>query len=332
MVMPGRKYSAGSGYRYGFNGKENDNEVKAEGNQQDYGMRIYDTRLGKFLSVDPITRDYPELTPYQFASNRPIDGIDLDGLEFAEYGYPHSRIQERYKNAKTPEELERIRKQDRRGMLIAGGMLGAGFIGAGALTYGTLTLTTTIRVVTSPQIATAITSGATIVGKYGPDAANFVYGIVTGDATEPIPTNTGSQTADVGVAFRNIFKAPVEISGFFKKAGVESAILIKGSKGGKVAIIGQGMDKVKQVASGVKNAEIFKPSVEAVGAWNDLLIQYKGKIIPDEVVKKTKIFQENQSWISDVKAKGYDVLDTGGGSTSTFYNMEKEAVYGKPKK
>ena len=78
--MPGRKYSTGS-YRYGFNGKENDNEVKGEGNQQDYGLRIYDPRLGKFLSIDPIAADYPELTPYQFASNRPIDGIDIDGLE-----------------------------------------------------------------------------------------------------------------------------------------------------------------------------------------------------------------------------------------------------------
>jgi hypothetical protein len=48
-------------------------------------MRIYDPRLGRFLSVDPITKKYPELTPYQFASNRPIDGIDLDGLEYATF-------------------------------------------------------------------------------------------------------------------------------------------------------------------------------------------------------------------------------------------------------
>jgi RHS repeat-associated protein len=83
MAMPGRKYTKpNSGYRYGFNGKENDNDVKDEGNQQDYGMRIYDPRLAKFLSVDPISRRYPMLTPYQFASNRPIDGIDLDGLEW----------------------------------------------------------------------------------------------------------------------------------------------------------------------------------------------------------------------------------------------------------
>ncbi|KIC91947.1 hypothetical protein HY58_07000 [Flavihumibacter sp. ZG627] len=45
-------------------------------------MRIYDPRIGKFLSVDPLTKGYPMLTPYQFASNRPIDGFDLDGLEY----------------------------------------------------------------------------------------------------------------------------------------------------------------------------------------------------------------------------------------------------------
>ena len=85
MEMVGRKYRVGSAsYRYGFNGKENDNEVKGEGNQQDYGMRIYDPRLGRFLSVDPLTKDYPYYTPYQFAGNSPIKFIDLDGLEPAE--------------------------------------------------------------------------------------------------------------------------------------------------------------------------------------------------------------------------------------------------------
>ncbi|WP_316824688.1 RHS repeat-associated core domain-containing protein [Pedobacter miscanthi] len=82
-LMPGRSFtlSEANAYRYGFNGKENDNEVKGAGNQQDYGMRIYDPRIGKFLSVDPITYQYPELTPYQFASNTPIWALDVDGLE-----------------------------------------------------------------------------------------------------------------------------------------------------------------------------------------------------------------------------------------------------------
>lgn len=84
MQMPGRKFSAaGSGYRYGFNGKELDKEVTS-GTTYDYGFRIYNPALARFLSVDPLTKSYPMLTPYQFGSNRPIDGIDLDGLEWKE--------------------------------------------------------------------------------------------------------------------------------------------------------------------------------------------------------------------------------------------------------
>lgn len=44
-------------------------------------MRIYDPRVGRFLSTDPVAIDYPWLTPYQFAGNMPTHAIDLDGLE-----------------------------------------------------------------------------------------------------------------------------------------------------------------------------------------------------------------------------------------------------------
>ena len=67
--------------RYGFNGKEKLNELEGEGDAYDYGMRMYDVRLGRFLSVDPLTKKYPELSTYQFASNTCIVAIDLDGLE-----------------------------------------------------------------------------------------------------------------------------------------------------------------------------------------------------------------------------------------------------------
>ena len=78
--MPNRNGSTNS-YRYGFNGKEKDDEVKGKGVQYDYGFRIYDPRIGKFLSEDPLTKSYPWFTPYQFAGNSPIWAIDLDGLE-----------------------------------------------------------------------------------------------------------------------------------------------------------------------------------------------------------------------------------------------------------
>ncbi len=82
LAMQGRKYSDTT-YRYGFNGKEKGENGEWGGTTTyDYGFRIYNPSFGRFLSVDPLTRSYPELTPYQFASNRPVDGIDLDGLEY----------------------------------------------------------------------------------------------------------------------------------------------------------------------------------------------------------------------------------------------------------
>ena len=80
MAMPGRSFATAD-YRYGFNGKEKDNETTGT-STYDYGFRIYNPGLGKFLSVDPLIKKYPMLTPYQFASNSPISGVDLDGLEF----------------------------------------------------------------------------------------------------------------------------------------------------------------------------------------------------------------------------------------------------------
>jgi RHS repeat-associated protein len=81
--IPGRTYSGGGqeGYRYGFNGKEKDTENTWGDTNYDYGFRIYNPRYGRFLSVDPIAQSYPWYTPYQFAGNKPIANIDIDGLE-----------------------------------------------------------------------------------------------------------------------------------------------------------------------------------------------------------------------------------------------------------
>jgi RHS repeat-associated protein len=67
-------------YGYGFNGKETDSETDL----QDYGERIYNSSIAKFLSADPLIvkgKQYPWYSPYHFAGNMPICAIDLDGLE-----------------------------------------------------------------------------------------------------------------------------------------------------------------------------------------------------------------------------------------------------------
>ena len=85
MLMPNRHWVEGdsSGYKYGFNGMERDNEWNGVGAMYDYGFRIYDPRLSRFLSVDPLTKSFPWYTPFQFAGNNPVFYIDLDGLEEA---------------------------------------------------------------------------------------------------------------------------------------------------------------------------------------------------------------------------------------------------------
>jgi len=80
-------------YRFSFNGQENDNEVKGNGNQQDYGFRIHDTRIGRFLSIDPLYRNFPWNSTYCFSENRPIDGIDLEGKEWSKASYYDPFIQ-----------------------------------------------------------------------------------------------------------------------------------------------------------------------------------------------------------------------------------------------
>ncbi|MBK7883792.1 MAG: hypothetical protein IPJ81_08320 [Chitinophagaceae bacterium] len=74
--LPGRTYEIAE-YKYEYNGKETDKET----GYQDYGMRMYDPNLARFISVDPITKEYPHYTPYSYAGNKPIKFIDLDGAE-----------------------------------------------------------------------------------------------------------------------------------------------------------------------------------------------------------------------------------------------------------
>ena len=61
-------------YRYGFNGQEKDDEVSGEGNTLDFGARIYDSRLGRWMSIDPQYVHYE--TPYSLNRNSPLIYVD----------------------------------------------------------------------------------------------------------------------------------------------------------------------------------------------------------------------------------------------------------------
>ncbi|MDQ1773065.1 RHS repeat-associated core domain-containing protein, partial [Labilibaculum euxinus] len=75
----GRTETETSQKRYKYVGKERDEETGL----YYYGFRYYAAWLCRFVSVDPLQFDYPYYTPFQYAGNKPITYIDLDGLEEA---------------------------------------------------------------------------------------------------------------------------------------------------------------------------------------------------------------------------------------------------------
>ena len=81
MVQIGRNGTTSDKYRYGFQGQEDDPEVKGEGNSTNYKYRMHDPRIGRFFCTDPLEASYPHNSPYAFSENRVIDGIELEGLE-----------------------------------------------------------------------------------------------------------------------------------------------------------------------------------------------------------------------------------------------------------
>jgi RHS repeat-associated protein len=66
-------------YRFGFNGMHKDDEVKGSGNSLDFGARVYDSRLGRWLSLDPLQKKYPDESAFIFAGNSPLMMVDIGG-------------------------------------------------------------------------------------------------------------------------------------------------------------------------------------------------------------------------------------------------------------
>lgn len=70
MAMTGRKYFAGSGYRYGFNSHEKSDEISGEGNHTTAMFGEYDTRLGRRWNIDP--KPNVSQSVYSLFNNNPI--------------------------------------------------------------------------------------------------------------------------------------------------------------------------------------------------------------------------------------------------------------------
>lgn len=65
--------------KYKFEGRELQDELGL--NVYPFKYRTYDPALGRFWSVDPVAENYPHNGVYNFAENRVVESIDLEGKE-----------------------------------------------------------------------------------------------------------------------------------------------------------------------------------------------------------------------------------------------------------
>ncbi len=81
MLMPNRHEQENT-YEYGFNGMRKDDEIKDEsGTSYDFGARILDPRIGRWLSRDPHESKYPNQSGYTFSLNSPLMFNDPNGKD-----------------------------------------------------------------------------------------------------------------------------------------------------------------------------------------------------------------------------------------------------------
>jgi len=76
MTLPGRSYNAHTS-RHGFTGHEKESDLAEGIYTTEY--RLYDARVGRWLSVDPLFKKYVSMSPYNYCAANLVKLVDVGG-------------------------------------------------------------------------------------------------------------------------------------------------------------------------------------------------------------------------------------------------------------
>jgi len=77
--LMGESQNITSSQRYKYNGKELDRTHDLD--WYNYGARMYDAALARWTTVDPLAEKYPDVSPYVYCHDNPMNAVDPDGRD-----------------------------------------------------------------------------------------------------------------------------------------------------------------------------------------------------------------------------------------------------------
>jgi len=272
---------------------------------KDEKRQLDNAKSNRFLSVDPLTKQYPELTPYQFASNSPIFAIDRDGKEMWGNNF-----------------LFDIWLEWKFGDPTGAKMLTQGVQEKVAIKTGNMPYHND-KVPQGVQEINDHINNVQANAKIAAGTANVTHFVIK------TSFDVVSTFAPIGEEVEVALKGTEIVYN-----GIKAERVLVGSSN-KIAVIGRDFDaRVLKFAAGFEKQtgtkiETFRASAGAKLGWERLLKQYGGNV-PEDIAKTSTIFKENLAWAEKIKKEGYKVFDTGLGSkdaSGTFYGAEVKTIF-----